>query len=1073
MPAILRRFLNIYKPEVTPFLFCTALLFLIRAGDILFENYAEVAFLKRFGVKYLPTVYMINAISTFFIMGIIASLQKKVKDLILLVYVSLFCGLSVVLIRILSPESFKLIYPLFYILKAQYEVILGLIFWNLANDIFNTRQSKRLFPVITAGGTMGSILASFLTPVISKFLSFEALVWVYLFSMILSASVSFYMEKKIIIDPYSEYEGKKKQKEKKRFFKELGLLKELSKKYLVVKLLIILTLVPNMVIPILNYTFNFAADKQFATESGILSFFSYFKGIMNILSFITLLFVGRLYNRFGLPTAMMIHPINYFLSFLGLFWRMDAVVASYARISTTIIRNTINNPARAALMGILPREGRALLRAFLRGGIVRIGIMSGSGLIYAVGHLFGPSSVPMAGAVLSGTWILCALLLKLRYAEILSRSILEGSLELKVMEMEDLENIFRDAAGKERLLKAFLESKGEDRIWYGKILRQIGEPRLNPLIVKVFDQEKEEVKEKLLELLDLSSIKDRQTFLEGLAEKEGERVLRVVLRLAGGLPEPDRLRLGRFLYERSKDPLKRAFGIWLLYRTAPSYYKDLILTWLSSEDLRLKSAGLVAVQGSKDQEFLQHIKAILSGPNSNAIKALAIETLAALSPPELNQLLYPFLQQKDGELKKAALKAMSIHERESVLVAMRMLLDKDPDVRRIAYERLRDADYEDPATLLTGLKLPTRQAREFIFKVLEGVEIKDAQVYRYVMDNLKEAYQAVLDSDRISNLTKETPNTPFEVLTIHLREKKDHIVREVIRVLASQVRDQEFKRAWKGIYSPNPTTRGNALELLDTVVDRRVGKFLLPLLESTEPKQLTAIAKTKLKLNAEEDVVKLLQRFISKGDWITVALSLEFVQEDGHLQELREYLLRHYGSPHLCLRSLVMKALNRDMECEMDKGIELSEKILMLRSIEIFQDLTVQELGAIALASKEVEYPRDTIVFREGEKGDALYFVAKGKVAVIKAMGEEGSPEGIQLAEIGRGEYFGEMALIEDTVRSATIKTIDHSVFLVLEKHEFNELVMEYPSIPLQICKVLSARLRALQQKLTGQVCET
>ncbi|MFN3534298.1 MAG: Npt1/Npt2 family nucleotide transporter [Desulfatiglandales bacterium] len=988
-----------------------------------------------------------------------------------------------------------MIYPLFYILKSQYEVILGLIFWNMANDTFNTRQSKRLFPAITAGGTLGSIWASFLTPLMSKGIGIEGLLWVYLLLMLMSASVSFYMGRRVVLIPYRDQGRGSEGNKGKGIWGELGYLKSLTSKYLVIRLLIILTLIPNMVIPLLNYSFNFAADKQFASESGILAFFSYFKGIMNIITFITLLFVGRLYNRIGLPVSMMIHPINYLLSFLGLFLSMDAVVASYARISTTIIRNTVNNPARAALMGILPGEGRAIVRAFLRGAVVRVGIMSGSGLIYLVNALIGSHQIPMAGAILSGLWTIATLILKVRYAEILSKSILEGSLDPKGMDIEDVENIFRDPAGKERLIKAFLESKGDDRLWHARILKMIGEPRLSDLIIEALPQESPKIRRELIGLLETSKLEQDELLFSLLKEEKDLELLGAIVKRATELSPQKRMAIGKALFENSQDPRRKAYGIWILYPTAPPFYRDLLSSWLSSEDPVLKEAGLKALRGIKEKEFLPYLKSILNEPNSPHTKALAIETLASLGLSETNQILYPFLGAREDVIKKAALNALDLRDPQALNLMIKMLLDKDPEIRRLSFERLRTGEYEDPTPLLQGVRVPSRQAREYIFRVLEEVGIRDNQVYRFVKERLKEAYQSFLDSESIRHLHEELRQAQdetlektflgdkhriqkalrvLEVLEGHLRELVHGMARDVVRVLASQIRNEEFKRAWKALYSPNNTIRGNALELLDTLIDRRIGQLLMPLLESNDPKHLKRVAKERLKLShLPNDTLILLRRLLSAEEWVTVVLTMEFAEQTGYLGELRDLLVSLYGSHHPCIRMLAQRALNLEMECEVDATIELSEKILMLRSIYLFGDLTVQELAAIAIASKEVRYPKDTIVFKEGEKGDSLYLVTKGKVAVIKAMGEEGSPEGIKLAEIGPGDYFGEMALIEDTMRSATIKTLEPSIFLVLEKHEFNELVMEYPSIPLEICKALSKRLRELQRMVVGQACET
>jgi CRP-like cAMP-binding protein len=141
----------------------------------------------------------------------------------------------------------------------------------------------------------------------------------------------------------------------------------------------------------------------------------------------------------------------------------------------------------------------------------------------------------------------------------------------------------------------------------------------------------------------------------------------------------------------------------------------------------------------------------------------------------------------------------------------------------------------------------------------------------------------------------------------------------------------------------------------------------------------------------------------------------------------------------------------------------ISEKIVLLKGIELFESLSVGELAAIGSVVEEVDYPAGEIIIKEGDAGDTLFLMISGEVSVSKDMG------GINEIEIDRmtdGEYFGEMALFEDTTRSVSIRTEKPSAFMVLHKQEFKEIVREYPQIALEICKVLSSRIRRLHKKI-------
>jgi CRP-like cAMP-binding protein len=92
--------------------------------------------------------------------------------------------------------------------------------------------------------------------------------------------------------------------------------------------------------------------------------------------------------------------------------------------------------------------------------------------------------------------------------------------------------------------------------------------------------------------------------------------------------------------------------------------------------------------------------------------------------------------------------------------------------------------------------------------------------------------------------------------------------------------------------------------------------------------------------------------------------------------------------------------------------------------------------------------------------------IIAGEVSVNKS--QEGGSD-IELDRILAGDYFGEMALFEDVVRSATIRTEEETRLLVLHKQEFTEIVREYPQIALHICRILSQRIRILHEKIKGE----
>ncbi len=92
--------------------------------------------------------------------------------------------------------------------------------------------------------------------------------------------------------------------------------------------------------------------------------------------------------------------------------------------------------------------------------------------------------------------------------------------------------------------------------------------------------------------------------------------------------------------------------------------------------------------------------------------------------------------------------------------------------------------------------------------------------------------------------------------------------------------------------------------------------------------------------------------------------------------------------------------------------------ITMLSSVDVFLGLEDRDLEHIKACSQEINLPADTVVFREGDKGDKMYLVVTGLIEIWKSEGKDA--KGSRLARLKTGEIFGEMALFDKEPRSAT-----------------------------------------------------
>ncbi len=134
----------------------------------------------------------------------------------------------------------------------------------------------------------------------------------------------------------------------------------------------------------------------------------------------------------------------------------------------------------------------------------------------------------------------------------------------------------------------------------------------------------------------------------------------------------------------------------------------------------------------------------------------------------------------------------------------------------------------------------------------------------------------------------------------------------------------------------------------------------------------------------------------------------------------------------------------------------------MLKNIPLFSCLNDSELTAIENVAVKKTFPKNTILFSEGDKTDSLYVICDGKVKVT-INDDEGKE--IILSMLGTGEYFGEMALLDDEPRSASIITKETTQLLIISKNDFMDIFSSNP-IAFNLLKGLTTRLREANKKI-------
>ncbi len=136
-----------------------------------------------------------------------------------------------------------------------------------------------------------------------------------------------------------------------------------------------------------------------------------------------------------------------------------------------------------------------------------------------------------------------------------------------------------------------------------------------------------------------------------------------------------------------------------------------------------------------------------------------------------------------------------------------------------------------------------------------------------------------------------------------------------------------------------------------------------------------------------------------------------------------------------------------------------------LRKIPLFSDVSDDDLDSIASHLIERRYPKGSTIVEEGLPGDYMYVLREGRVKVTR-LSEDGREKILEM--LGESSFFGEMALLDQGPRSATVKTLTPVVLLALSRTDFLGLLRRSPDLAMVVIQELTRRLRDTDEQASS-----
>jgi HEAT repeat protein len=465
----------------------------------------------------------------------------------------------------------------------------------------------------------------------------------------------------------------------------------------------------------------------------------------------------------------------------------------------------------------------------------------------------------------------------------------------------------------------------------------------------------------------------------------------------------------------------------------------------SDPALSVQTKAIVALSRLGEvEEAISNLTPRLNSPNSlMLISALGTVTEIA---PSLNSSFdtRPILQSLEDPsaiIRRAAVSALGSLKDISVCgTLVKFLEDRDESVRGAAAKALRRRSAESRALVLQLFETQSLTIDSALDALAPGDPESLAPLRRY-------AEREILRARTLRDQTVSVPSVgrSTEFLRDCLRRQASRAEGRLIKTVGLFGDMHTMELIGKSMNGTNVENRAAALEALDTIGDKGLAKSVVSLLE-TEPMP-----------GDPSDVIAILLK--STEPWLRI-LGLRSTSE----LRLREYIpLLHQlksGSDTL-LREAALGALNQFGEEKlMDtlKTVSILERILLLREIPIFADLSPEDLKLVAETAREEWYPQNTVIFRQGDEGNMMFVIVEGNVQVLRTV------NGIEqvLAQRSAGDFVGEMAILESAPRSATLCAQTDVRVLAIDGETFKGILRERPEVSFAVLRSVSRRLREM-----------
>ncbi len=363
----IRTLLNIRDDESRMASLVVGVMMLTSAGFTLGSKGVETLFYTRYGVQYLPYMFLLSGVFSLLITLGITALLGRVRRETLYITIPVGIAIATVIGWLALFSTWNLIYPLLWLGKEAINSLITLAVWGIASTVCDTRQSKRLFPLFSAGRILGAVIGGFGTGILVNQIGTQNLLLVWA-GLLLPA---FVLTRTLLRGRIAAEQPKKAHRKQKQtsFIQEIQKGFQFVRGSSLMKWISISAILFSILYRCIDLPFAKAAAAQYlGDEKSLAGFLGIFEGLTTAVAFLASTFVAnRLYIRFGIMNAILALPVIYFIGFGSIsFFNTFSIIIVF-RFIQMIWLSGIADSAYQAMFNAVPSTRRDQVRAFIGG----------------------------------------------------------------------------------------------------------------------------------------------------------------------------------------------------------------------------------------------------------------------------------------------------------------------------------------------------------------------------------------------------------------------------------------------------------------------------------------------------------------------------------------------------------------------------------------------------------------------------------------------------------------------------------------------------------------------------------